>query len=152
MVVGCFPDYCVGVSFLCRMSHRGRGKGKTLVKESGALEESGWQGMQVELQNLVHRISHAFGRGGSSESSRDLWLHQLSKLCAPMFKVKGGPEESKACLQRIVKMLESMACLEEHWVRLATSARRRCISTWLCQASDCGERGKLEDRILLTLM
>ena len=76
--------------------------------------------MQAELQNLVHGISHAFGKGGSSGSSGDPWLHQLSKLHAPTFKGKGGPEESEAWLQRIIKMLESMACLAKHWVQLAT--------------------------------
>ena len=76
--------------------------------------------MRAELRNLVHGISHAFGKGSSSGSSGDLWLHQLSKLRAPTFKGKGGPKESKVWLQRIVKMLECMACPVEHWVRLAT--------------------------------
>ena len=70
--------------------------------------------MQAELRNLVHGISHAFGRGGSNGSSGDPWLRQLSKLRAPTFKGRGGPKESEAWLQEIVKMLESMVCLEEH--------------------------------------
>lgn len=77
--------------------------------------------MWAELLNLVHGISHVFGKGGSIGSAGDLWLHQLSKLCAPTFKGKGGPKESEAWLQWIVKMLESMACPTGH-----LPAGRRC--------------------------
>ena len=100
------------------MSRRGRSKGKVLADESSSREESGWQGMRIELRNLVHRISHAFSKSGSSGSSGDPWLRQLSKLRAPMFKGKGGPEESEAWLRRIENILDSKACSVEHWVQL----------------------------------
>ena len=100
------------------MPRHGHGKSKIPTDESNSHEESGWQGMRAELPNMVHGISHAFGRGSSSGSSGDLWLHQLSKLRASIFKCKGGPEESEAWLQRVVKMLESMTCPVEYWVQL----------------------------------
>ena len=43
---------------------------------------------------------------------------------------KGGLEESEAWIQRIVKMLESMACLTEHWVRLATYLLKGDADQW----------------------
>ena len=77
--------------------------------------------MQTELWSWMHKISHAFGKGGSSGSSGgDPWLCQLSKLHPPTFKGKGAPEECDAWPWRIEKLLDSMACPAEHWVRLAT--------------------------------
>ena len=132
MIFICFLDCCTGTLFFsfCRMSRRGCGKDKTPVDESN-YQESGWQDMQAELWNLVHGISHAFNKGGSNGSSGNPCLHQLSKLRAPMFKGKGRPEESETWLQRIVKMLESMACPAKHWMRLATYLLKGDANTWL---------------------
>ena len=86
--------------------------------------------MRAELRNLVHGISHAFGIGGSSGSSGDLWLRQLSKLRTPTFKGKGGPEESEAWLWKIEKMLDNMACPAKHWVWLAANLLEGDADQW----------------------
>ena len=43
----------------------------------------------------------------------------MSKLHPPTFKGTDTPEESEAWLRRIEKLLDSLACPAEHWVRLA---------------------------------
>ena len=101
------------------MPRRGCSKGKAPTEEPSAREEGEWQGVRTELWSWMHGISHAFDKSGSSGSHEgDPWLRQLGKLHLPTFKGNGSPKESEAWLQRIKKILDSMACLAEHWVRL----------------------------------
>ena len=68
----------------------------------------------------MHGISHAFRKSGSSEAfGGDPWLRQLGKLHSPTFKGIGSVGESEAWLRQIEKMLDSLVCPAEHWVRLA---------------------------------
>ena len=87
--------------------------------------------MWTELQDWMHRISHAFSKSGSSEASGgDPWLRQLGKLHPPTFKGTGSVRESEAWLRRIENMLDSLACPVEHWVRLAAFQLEGDVDEW----------------------
>ena len=97
------------------MSRHSRRKNKAPAEEPNSREESGWQGVRTELRGWMHRISQAIGKSGSSRVFEgDPWLRQLGKLHPSTFKGIGTPEESEAWLQRIEKLLDSMACPAEH--------------------------------------
>ena len=113
------------------MPPHGRKKDIALAAEPSSREESGWQGVRTELRSWMHKISHAFGKGGFSGSfGGDPWLRQLRKLHSPTFKGKGAFEECQAWLRQIKKLLDSMACPVEHWVRLAAFQLKGDADDW----------------------
>ena len=57
-------------------------------------------------------------------------MRQLGKLHLPAFKCKGSPKESESWLRQIEKILDSMACPAEHWVRLVVSQLEGDADEW----------------------
>ena len=102
------------------MPRRGKGKERGSISSSDAKEEGRWHGMQEELRSLVRGIVHSFGKGGVRGSKGDPWLNLLSSPHALTFKGGVRLEECEAWLLRVEKVLESMACPEEHWIWLAS--------------------------------
>ena len=49
---------------------------------------------------------------------------ELDAWHTPTFKGRDRPEECEALLLRVEKILESMVCLEENWVRLTSFCLR----------------------------
>ena len=73
-----------------------------------------------ELRSLVRGIAQFFRKNSSRGSKGDPWLNQLSHLHAPTFKGRDRFEECEAWLLKVEKILESMVCLEDNWVQLAS--------------------------------
>ena len=115
---------------VCRMPLQGRGKGKAPASSFEVGEESRWHGMQEEFRSMMHEFMQSFGKGSSNRTKGDPWLKELSCLHAPAFNGKGKLEECEAWLLKIEKILESMECLEEKWVRLASFLLEGNANQW----------------------
>ena len=102
------------------MSIRGRGKGKAPASSTEAGEGSHWQGMQAAFNSMMQTFMQTIGRGTSNESKSDPWIKELSRMHAPAFDGRGKPKKCEAWLWKIEKILESMECPKEKWVRLAS--------------------------------
>ena len=76
--------------------------------------------MQVEFNRMMEIFMHTIGRGTSSKAKSDPWIKELSRMHAPAFDGRCKPEKCEVWLWKIEKILESMECLKEKWVQLAS--------------------------------
>ena len=86
--------------------------------------------MQEEFRSMMHRFMQSFRKGSSDKTKSDPWLKELSHLHAPSFNGTGKPEECEAWLLNIEKILESMECPQEKWVRLASFLLKGEADQW----------------------
>ena len=102
------------------MLPKGKGRGRASTSNSGLEEEGGWKGVQRELGEMVQGIVQSLGKSNSSEAKGDLWISQFRKLGMPTYDSRGKPEDGETWLSEVEMILESLECLDEKWVRLAT--------------------------------
>ena len=129
------------------MAPKGKGKGKVSASSSGLEDEGGWKGVRLELGEMVRGLVQSLGKSSSSEAKRDPWISQFRKLGAPNFDGKGKPEDAESWLSEVEKILESLECPEEKWVRLATFQFKGEASQWWKSA----HRLKFPDTDLLAI-
>ena len=112
------------------MPLRGRGREKAPTSNSEASKGSRWWEMQSELSNMMWGIVKSLGIGNTNGTKGDPWLKKLSRLHASAFNGRGKPKECEAWLLKIEKILESMECPEEKWVRLASFLFEGVADQW----------------------